>query len=144
MRLTRRQTLAFGVAAGTAGMAGALLGGTLRGGIAQHALDVIARVYGAEFAAADAAMEFAETYESFVIEKGIRGTLLNAGFRLGLDSLPLVRGRLTSIDQSVIDKFAMSTNVVLAWETGVPLVFVVLFHPYEAPCSNQLSAMAVA
>ena len=144
MKLTRRQTLLFGAAAGTTGVAGALLRGSGPGGVAAHTLDVIARVYGPEFAAQDAAIEFAGVYEDFVLEKGLKGRLLNAFYRLGLENLPLVRDRLEAIDQSVIDKFATSTNVILAWETGVPLVFVALFHPYVTPCSNQLSAQAIS
>jgi hypothetical protein len=144
MRFTRRQTLLFGAAAGAAGLAGATLRGAGTGGVAAHALDVIRRVYGPEFADDDAAIEFAGVYERFVLAKGVSGRLLNACYRLGLDKLPLVHGRLAAIDESVIEKFATSTNVILAWETGVPLVFVALFHPYETPCVNQLSAHAIS
>lgn len=143
MRFSRRQTLAFGVVAGLAGIGGAFAA-TRKRGIASHTLDVIAEVYGPEVATQDAARDFALTYEAFVLEKGLQGRAVQTAYRFGLQHLPAIGARLSRIDDSVIDKFAQSTNVILAVERGEPLVFVGLFHPYETPCLNQLSAHAIS
>lgn len=144
MRLTRRRTLLLGAAAGAAALGGAAIRGVGRGGITAHALAIIDRVYGPDVAARDAAREFAQTYEDFVLDKGLSGLVLNAWYRLGLDHVPIMSNRIAAIEASVIDKFATSTNVVLAYETGVPLVFVGLFQPYLSPCTNQLAAQAIS
>ena len=134
----------LGAAAGAAALGGAALRGAGRGGIAAHTLEVIERVYGPEFAAHEAAIEFAEVYEGFVLAKGLPGRVLNAWYRLGLSDAPFMSDRLAAIDSSIIVKFATSTNVVLAHETGVPLVFVGLFQPYLSACANQLAAHAIS
>lgn len=141
MRLSRRNVLFFAIGAAGAGIAYRAIG---EHGIAAHALDVISEVYGPEFAAQDAAHDFAEAYEAFVLKKGVPGRLVDAAYRFGLQNLPYVDGRLKRIDASVIEKFAMSTNVILAAERGEPLVFVSLFHPYQAACMNQLGASAIS
>jgi len=139
MRLSRRKILALGVGAAGAGLTYGAIGGH---GVAAHALDVISDVYGPEFAEQEAAHEFARAYETFVLEKGVPGRLLDVAYRFGLQNLPYIDGKLSRIDESVIDKFAMSTNVILAAERGEPLVFVALFDPYQASCLNQLGAPA--
>jgi hypothetical protein len=144
MSLTRRKALLFGAAAGAAGLGGAVLRGAGRGGVAAHALEVIERVYGPDFAAHEAAIEFAAVYEGFVLDKGLSGRLLNAWYRLGLKSAPILGNRLAEIDLSIIEKFATSTNVILASETGVPLEFIGLFQPYLSACANQLAAQAIS
>jgi hypothetical protein len=143
MRLSRRGVLLSSAAALTAAAAAGAYG-LLPGGMVAHALDVIARVYGPAIAAEPASREFAEAYERFVLEKGAQGQALNGAYRLGLDHLPLVRDRLAQIDDSIVYKFATSTNVILATETGVPLVFVTLYQPYITPCASQLGANAIA
>lgn len=137
MRLTRRQTLALGAAIGLAAAA------TAGRGVAAHTLDVIREVYGPEFADQPAAHEFARAYEAFVLEKGLPGRMVHLAYRLGADRIGPVGRRLGRIDESVIDKFATSTNVILAAERGEELVFVALFHPYETSCMNQLGVQAL-
>jgi hypothetical protein len=141
MKLTRRQTLTMGVVAGAAGI-GLGLKATTGRGIGAHALAVIREVYGPEFAQQDAALAFARDYEAFVLEKGLSGRAVDLSFRLGFQRLPAVGPRLDRIDDSVIDKFATSTNVILAAERGEPLIFVGLYRPYDTPCQSQLSAQA--
>ncbi len=144
MKLTRRKALLLAAAAGAAGLGGAALRGLGRGGVAARTLQVIERVYGPEYAAHEAAIEFAQVYEGFVLEKGLSGRLLNGWYRLGLGNAPFISGRLAEIDSSIILKFATSTNVILASETGAPLVFTGLFQPYLSACANQLSAQAIS
>lgn len=142
MKLTRRQTLALGLGAGAAGL-GLAHAATRGGGIAAHALKVVADVYGPEFTAQEAAHQFAAAYQDFVLAKGVPGRMVHLGLRYRLDRLPVVGPRFARIDDSIIDKFATSTNVILAAERGEPLVFVALFQPYEAPCQSQLAAQAM-
>jgi len=141
MKITRRRFFV-----GTGAMAGiaAALGGyaVFPGGVERHALDVVARVYGPDIATTPAARDFARAYESFVREKGFSGLAVNAVYRFGAQNIPGVRRRLTVLDESIVTKFATSTNVVLSSETGAPLVFTGIFHPYLNSCANQLSALA--
>ncbi|WP_170422149.1 hypothetical protein [Ruegeria arenilitoris] len=139
MKLSRRKVMALGVGAVGAGLAYRGLKGH---GIAGHALDVIRDVYGPDIAADPAALEFAQAYEAFVLEKGVQGRMLDMGYWAGLQTLPYVSDKLSRINDSVIDKFATSTNVILATERNVPLEFVALFSPYENSCQNQLGALA--
>ncbi|WP_170784284.1 hypothetical protein [Ruegeria lacuscaerulensis] len=141
MSWSRRRVLALGVGALGAGVAYRLIKGH---GIAGHALDVINRIYGPQIARQDAATEFAYAYEEFVLEKGIEGKALDLGYWSGLHRLPYAKDVLGKIDDSVIDKFATSTNVIRAAEDGLPLEFVALFEPYHTPCLNQLGAFAVS
>lgn len=140
MRFTRRRTLALGAFAGAA--LGLGLAARPGRGVASHALDVIREVFGPEFSSQEAAREFAQVYQAFVLEKGLSGRAVHLAYRFGLQGLPVLGTRMSRIDDSVIEKFATSTNVILAAERGEPLVFTGLFHPYETPCLNQLSADA--
>ncbi len=139
MKISRRRFLALGVGAVGSGI---ILSVIRDRGIMSHSINVIREVYGSEIADHEAAYEFARAYQSFVVEKGISGRLLDFIYRCGLQNLPYVKDRLNSIDDSVINKFAMSTNAIIAIERGAPLVFVALFSPYHAPCTNQLGAFA--
>lgn len=44
------------------------------------------------------------------------------------------------VAQFMIHRFAMSTNVIAAQETGDPIEYVAFFDPLAAPCTNQLGA----
>lgn len=44
------------------------------------------------------------------------------------------------VEDFMIQRFAMSSTVVAASETGEPVEYIGFFDPYSAPCSNQLSA----
>ncbi len=112
-------------------------------GVASYALDLIREVYGSDVADQEAASEFANAYQAFVLQKGTKGRILDVAYGFDLQHLPAVDDVLHSIDESIIDKFAMSTNVILAIEKGEPLVFVELFSPYRSTCMNQLGAQAV-
>ncbi|MCG7519779.1 hypothetical protein [Ruegeria sp. Ofav3-42] len=62
------------------------------------------------------------------------------GYWAGLQDLPYVNDKPSRINDSVVVKFATSTNVILATEQGKPLEFVALFDPFEITCQNQLGA----
>lgn len=44
------------------------------------------------------------------------------------------------VEDFMIQRFAISSTVVAASETGEPVEYIGFFDPYSAPCSNQLSA----
>lgn len=137
MRISRRKVIALGVGVVGAGVAYRAIKGH---GISRHALEVIRDVYGPDIANDPAAHAFAQAYEEFVLEKGIQGQMLDVGYWAGLQDLPYVSEKLGKINDSVVDKFASSTNVILATELGKPLEFVALFDPFQNTCQNQLGA----
>ncbi|WP_170558135.1 hypothetical protein [Ruegeria atlantica] len=137
MKLSRRKVMALGAGIVGAGLAYRAIKGH---GIAGHALEVIRDVYGPEIANDPAAHEFAQAYEDFVLEKGTQGQVLDLVYWSGLQDAPFVSKKLSRIDDSIIDKFATSTNVILATELGKPLEFVALFDPFQNTCQNQLGA----
>ncbi len=137
MKFSRRKVIALG--AGVVGLGLAYRG--IKGhGIAAHALEVIRDVYGPEIADDPVAHEFAQAYEEFVLEKGTQGQVLDMVYWTGLQDVPFVDEKLGRIKDSVVDKFATSTNVILATELGKPLEFVALFDPFLNSCQNQLGA----
>ncbi|WP_170409135.1 hypothetical protein [Ruegeria atlantica] len=137
MKLSRRKVIALGTGVVGVGLAFRSIKGH---GIAGHALDVIRDVYGPEIAADPSAHEFAQAYEDFVLEKGTQGQVLDMVYWTGLQDVPYVSQKLSRINDSVVDKFATSTNVILATELGKPLEFVALFDPFQNTCQNQLGA----
>ncbi|RBW62081.1 hypothetical protein [Ruegeria sp. A3M17] len=134
MKFSRRNVIALGAGVVGLGLADRVIG------IAGHALGVIRDVYGPEIAKDPAALEFARAYEDFVLEKGTQGQVLDMVYWTGLQDVPYVSDKLGRINDSVVDKFATSTNVILATELGKPLEFVALFDPFLNTCQNQLGA----
>ncbi len=143
MKLSRR-ALMLGAAGAVGG--GSAIGAVAvrQGAIAEFVLEVVAKSFGPQFAAEPAAREFADVYEAFVDGRGGLGLTVHALYGLELDRIEPIKRRLMPQWRSIVQKFAMSTNVVLAHETGAPLAFMGLYAPYHSPCSNQLSALAVS
>lgn len=137
MKVSRRTALLGGVS--LAAFAGGLGIAARPGGIAAHARQVIGRVYGADVAEHPATQAFCAAYEAFVFDKGLPGRAANAIFNLKAANLPYVQDETARMDRSIVVKFATSTNVVLAQETGAELEFAGIFHPVQSSCSNQLS-----
>jgi hypothetical protein len=141
MMISRRSALLGGVC--LAAVAGGVGFALQPGGIAAHARQVIARVYGYDIAAHPAAQAFCEDYEAFLIEKGLTGHMVNAIFNLKAGNLSYLEDKKARLDRSIVVKFATSTNVVLSVETGEELEHFGIFHPVENSCSNQLSHLGL-
>lgn len=136
MSLGRRFFL-FGTAA--AALVGVRSVGFDDGGIVRRTLDVIEEVYGPEFSQDPEGVRFARAYQDFIRKKGMQGIGLDTAYKFHMEKFPYTGSVDGKVRQSVIDKFATSTNAILAFETGVPLEFGTIFHAYDAPCTNRLA-----
>lgn len=131
-----RRLFAFGSVA--AALVGVRALGFADAGIVRRTLDVIEEVYGKDIARHPEAVKFAQAYQAFVRAKGVEGIGLDISYKFHMEKLPYTGSVDAKIRESVINKFATSTNVVIADETGVPLEFSLIFHPYDASCTSQL------
>lgn len=139
MSLKRRHViLGFGALCATVGT-----GLALRYSYKDEVLTALSRAFGRDVAASSAASDFAEDLVASFTENGIvpdwHEIMINRASHV-LRSRGY--GRIRNINAEAVSLFAMSTNVVLAYERGDALEYFGLFDPYnEGTCANALSAM---
>lgn len=137
MALSRRAVLLSGVA---------LLGGgaftafQLRPqGFVDIGRTVLLRVYGPA-AVAGAGEDFLRDADAYLRRETRLHKLQTLHFmQLGLGGQDWTAAK-KQVEDFMIQRFAMSSTVVAATETGEPIEYIGFFDPYSAPCSNQLSA----
>jgi hypothetical protein len=127
----------MGLGAGTVAIGAVSLSTGLRSWITKQ----IALEFGADIASTDDAGAFANDLMAY-IERTAPSHYwqLNWYFRLKprfVGDLISQEGELRSL---AVSMFLLSTNYVLAQETGADFHYVALCDPYVNPCSNQLNA----
>jgi hypothetical protein len=114
---------------------------SLSTGLKSWMLGQIEQEFGADITRTDDAARFADDFIAY-----LKSTdpdhfwKLNWYFRLKPRLLGDLGSREIGLRRRVIDMFLLSTNYVLARETGADLHYVAICDPYLNPCSNQLNA----
>jgi hypothetical protein len=110
-------------------------------GLSSWIIKQIELAFGAEIANTDHASAFAKDLIAYLEDTNpARYRKVNWYFRVKprfVGDLVSQEGELRGL---VINMFLLSTNYVLAQETGADFHYVALCDPYRNPCSNQLNA----
>lgn len=138
MRVSRRSVLLAGAAivAGGGAYYAAFYDGS--SSVVKMGRAALKRVYG-QAGEGEVAELFLADAEVYLEQEIARGTSLTLQLLDPNFLLPPTFAFEVWLDFFMVHRFAMSTNVIIAHETGDELEYAGFFDPLQAPCSSQLS-----